>query len=103
MTSRVAGLFAGIGGFELGFRSAGFTTKFLCESWEPAQRVLKRHFEGVTLRGDINGLTTIPQVEVVCAGFPCTDLSQAGRTAGIGGEQSGLVMKALDLVEASPP
>lgn len=97
-----AGLFAGIGGLELGF-SEWFEAEFLCEWWEPARQVLRRRFPGVPTFGDINELASLPQVNVVCAGFPCTDLSQAGRTAGIDGQQSGLVKKALELVGQTPP
>lgn len=91
---RVAGLFAGIGGIELGFQRAtrgGVDTPLLCEWWQPAQRVLAAHFPGVPVHADVRDLRTLPDVDVVTAGFPCTDLSQAGRTQGIAGSQSSLV------------
>ena len=100
---RVAGLFAGIGGFELGLQTSGYQAEYLCEWWEPAEKVLAKHFPDIPLAGDIGAVESIPEVEVVCAGFPCTDLSQAGRTAGIHGDQSGLVFKALQLVDKTPP
>jgi DNA (cytosine-5)-methyltransferase 1 len=91
----VVGLFAGIGGLERGFAAAlGGRTHptLLCESWEPARRVLAAHFPDVPLHPDVRELRDLPAgTDVVTAGFPCTDLSQAGRTAGIGGRQSGLV------------
>ncbi len=103
---KVAGLFAGIGGIELGFRRAWGTaldTQLLCESWEPAQKVLSAQFEGVPLHPDVQELRDLPAgVDVLAAGFPCTDLSQAGRTAGIEGANSGLVahvFEALRLAE----
>jgi DNA (cytosine-5)-methyltransferase 1 len=99
----VAGLFAGIGGLELGLSRAGFEAELLCEWWEPAQAVLKHQFPDVPLHGDIQDLKHLPDVDVVTAGFPCTDLSQAGRTAGIHGEASGLVKHLFELLaEASP-
>jgi DNA (cytosine-5)-methyltransferase 1 len=52
--------------------------------------------------GDINEITALPPVFMVTGGFPCTDLSQAGQTAGIEGDQSGLVRKALALVDNHP-
>lgn len=92
---RVAGLFAGIGGIELGLKKAlghRLNTVLLCESWEPAQQVLKTHFPSTELHDDVATLGSLPaNLDLVAAGFPCTDLSQAGRTAGIHGEQSGLV------------
>jgi DNA (cytosine-5)-methyltransferase 1 len=45
----------------------------------------------------------LPDVAVVLAGFPCTDLSQVGRAAGISGDESGLIFKALDLVQVTQP
>jgi DNA (cytosine-5)-methyltransferase 1 len=94
----VAGLFAGIGGIETGLAKSGFHAEYLSEWWEPARQVLRRRFPDVPLVGDINDIRAIPPVTVVTGGFPCTDLSQAGRTAGIEGYRSGLVHKALALV-----
>lgn len=92
---KMVGLFAGIGGIELGFQralGAGVETELLCEWWEPAKQVLSARFEGVDVHPDVRELRDVPRgTDVLAAGFPCTDLSQAGRTAGIGGEQSGLV------------
>lgn len=92
---RIAGLFAGIGGIELGFQQAlgaDAQTDLLCEWWEPAKAVLKLRFPEVDLHPDVRELRTLPAgLDVLAAGFPCTDLSQAGRTAGIDGTQSGLV------------
>ena len=99
----VAGLFAGIGGLELGFHQAGARTELLCEKWEPARAVLGEHFPGVDLRGDIIDLKELPATDVVTAGFPCTDLSQAGRTAGIHGRESGLVKYLFDLLDTAHP
>lgn len=95
----VAGLFAGIGGIELGLKECGATTELLCEWWEPAQAVLAERFPGVPLVGDVRELDRLPDVDLVTAGFPCTDLSQAGRTKGIEGEASGLVGEVFRLVQ----
>ncbi|MEU5094834.1 DNA cytosine methyltransferase [Streptomyces sp. NPDC020996] len=102
-TPTVAGLFAGIGGLELGLHRAGFETKLLCEWAEPAKAVLLDQFPDVDYHNDIQDLPALPPVDVVTAGFPCTDLSQAGRTAGIHGKQSGLVKHLFELLaDASP-
>jgi DNA (cytosine-5)-methyltransferase 1 len=92
---RVAALFAGIGGIELGLsRAMGprLETPLISELWAPAQGVLAARFPESELHPDIRTLTSLPAgVDLVTAGFPCTDLSQAGRTAGIDGAASGLV------------
>jgi DNA (cytosine-5)-methyltransferase 1 len=101
---RVAGLFAGIGGIELGLDGAGHETVLLCESWEPASSVLRRRFPGVPCHPDIRELRSLPRsVDLVTAGFPCQDLSQAGMLAGIGGEQSGLVDYVFKLIRRRHP
>ena len=79
---KVAGLFAGIGGFELGLHRAGHQTELMCEILPPARAVLAHRFEGVEIAPDVRKLTSLPaSVDVVCAGFPCQDLSQAGSTS----------------------
>jgi DNA (cytosine-5)-methyltransferase 1 len=76
----------------------------LCEWWTPARDVLAARFPGVELHPDVRELGELPAtVDVLAAGFPCTDLSQAGRTAGITGAQSSLVghvFEALRLAAA---
>ncbi|WP_107706266.1 DNA cytosine methyltransferase [Nocardioides allogilvus] len=99
---RSVGLFAGIGGFELGLQRAGIDIELLCEYWDPAAAVLKSRFDADVV-GDIRDLVALPEVDVVTAGFPCTDLSQVGRTAGIDGNESGLVREAFRLIEKTPP
>ena len=99
----VAGLFAGIGGLELGFHESGARTKLLCEIWEPARTVLEKRFPGVELRGNIRDVGELPATDVVTAGFPCQDLSQAGRTAGIHGSESGMVRYLFTLLRKAHP
>lgn len=96
---RTAGLFAGIGGLELGLERAGHKTKFLCEIDPSARAVLKRKFRGVRKYDDITTLAELPPIDVITAGFPCQDLSQAGRTEGIHGKRSGLVAHVWRLLE----
>jgi DNA (cytosine-5)-methyltransferase 1 len=95
----VAGLFAGIGGIELGLNSAGHESVLLCEIDAGASRVLSHRFPGVHLESDVRRIGSLPRVDVVAAGFPCQDLSQAGRTAGIGGGQSSLVSHVFRLLD----
>jgi DNA (cytosine-5)-methyltransferase 1 len=97
---QVAGLFAGIGGFELGMAAAGHQTSMLCEIWAPARAVLAARYPDAPLAPDIVDLADLPsEVEAVVAGFPCQDLSQAGMTAGIGGRRSGLVGHVFRLLD----
>jgi DNA (cytosine-5)-methyltransferase 1 len=101
---KVAGLFAGIGGVELGFHRAGLETTLLCEVWQPARDVLAARFPNIDIADDVRELKALPRdADVVTAGFPCTDISQAGRTAGIGGEQSGLVAHVFRLLDKHEP
>ncbi len=97
---KVAGLFAGIGGFELGLAEAGFHPEFFCEIDSGAAAVLNKRFPGVRVAPDIRAMKRLPDVDVITAGFPCQDLSQAGRTAGIRGENSGLVQEVFRLLKA---
>ena len=100
---RVAGLFAGIGGIELGLHRAGHRSVLLNEIEPGAQAVLRAHFPDVKLTGDVCDLRSLPDVDLVAAGFPCQDLSQAGRTLGIRGSRSGLVDKVFKLLETANP
>lgn len=89
---RVAGLFAGIGGLELGLSLAGHENVMLCEIDPGAKAVLKTRFPESPLVDDVNDVTVLPRgTSLLVAGFPCQDLSQAGATKGISGSQSGLV------------
>ncbi|MGL6234436.1 MAG: DNA cytosine methyltransferase [Segniliparus sp.] len=92
------GLFAGIGGIEQGLAQAGIRSELLCEIDSGAVAVLRRHMPEVPLAPDVQTIESIPKVDVVAAGFPCQDLSQAGRTAGITGARSGLVEHVFRLV-----
>jgi DNA (cytosine-5)-methyltransferase 1 len=97
---RVAGLFAGIGGIEEGLHRAGHKTTQLCEVEPGAQAVLRARFPGVDLVPDIRELCSLASsVDMITAGFPCQDLSQAGLTTGIEGSKSGLVGEVFRLLE----
>src|SRR5215207_343446 len=95
----VAGLFAGIGGIELGLERAGHKSKLLCEIDPGACSVLGSRFPNVPLARDVREIAALPRVDLLTGGFPCQDLSQAGRTAGIGGRNSGLVGHVFRLLD----
>ena len=66
---RSVGLFAGIGGFEVGLQRAGIGTELLCEYREPAATVLAKRFD-TDVVGDIRDLEALPSVDIVTAGVP---------------------------------
>jgi DNA (cytosine-5)-methyltransferase 1 len=96
---KVAGLFAGIGGLELGLAQSGHETQLLCEIDETAGSVLRKRFPSVPLVRDIRKLKDLPAgTDLLAGGFPCQDLSQAGETRGITGSRSGLVDEVFRLL-----
>ena len=96
---KVTGLFAGIGGLELGLSQAGHQTLAVAEISESANVVLADRIDAPNL-GDVTRVRGVPEdTELLTAGFPCQDLSQAGRTAGIGGTRSGLIGAVFDILD----
>lgn len=99
---RVAGLFSGIGGFELAFAQAGFRPALLAEIDPDAHRVLKFRFPEIELFSDVRNPLHIPNdVTVLTAGFPCQNLSMAGDKTGIDGRKSGIVSRMFELIKQS--
>lgn len=95
----MVGLFAGIGGLERGLGERGWHTELLCEIDPGAVAVLAARFPQTPIHSDVTTLRALPAgIDLVAAGFPCQDLSQAGRTAGITGERSGLIDEVFRLV-----
>ena len=96
----IAGLFAGVGGLERGLARAGHETALLCENDPGAVAVLESRFEETDFHKDVCTLRRLPRgTTLLAAGFPCQDLSQAGRTVGIAGARSGLVAEVFRLIE----
>ena len=93
---KVLDLFSGIGGFSLGLERAGMQTVAFCEIDPYCRGVLAKHWPSVPCYDDVRSLTAdrlssdgvVP--DVICGGFPCQDISVAGKGAGIEGERSGL-------------
>lgn len=99
---RVAGLFSGIGGFELAFSDVGFETALLVEVDPAARAVLRKRFPDVAIEKDVSDLVSLPEgADVLTAGFPCQNLSMAGDKSGIYGPKSNIVEKMFDLIERS--
>lgn len=102
---RVLDLFSGIGGFSLGLeRTGGFETVAFCEIESFPRRVLAKHWPKVPIYDDVQTLTVGRlradgiAADVICGGFPCQDISTAGKGAGLAGERSGLWREYARLV-----
>lgn len=106
MTLRIIDTFAGIGGFSLAAHwLGGFQTVQFVE-WEPyCQQILRQHFPNVPIHGDISTFhPTAGSADVVCGGFPCQDLSVAGKQTGIKrGTRSGLFYELMRVVRVVRP
>ncbi len=88
----IGSLFSGIGGLELGLERAGLgPVVWQAECAEYPRRVLAKHWPGVKRYERVEQVGSDSHaVGVVCGGFPCQDISQAGRKAGLSGARSGL-------------
>lgn len=98
-------LFSGIGGFDLGFERAGMKCAWQCEIDPKASAVLARHWPGVPNIGDVRNVRrdNVETVDVICGGFPCQDLSVAGKRAGLAGERSGLWFEFARVIDKLEP
>jgi DNA (cytosine-5)-methyltransferase 1 len=102
----VGSLFAGIGGIEKGLEdTGGFKTVWQVELDDYARRVLAKHWPDVRRWDDVR---TFPpegdwSCDLICGGFPCQDISNAGKRAGIDGERSGLWSEYIRVVRTLRP
>lgn len=100
-------LFSGIGGFDLGFQRAGIECVAVCEIDKNAQSVLRRRFPKAQLFDDVRkiGKETHERksIDLVCGGFPCQDISIAGKRAGLAGERSGLWFEFARVIDELEP
>ena len=88
---RVLDLFSGIGGFSLGLERAGMRTVQFVEMDPFCRAVLAQHWPGVPIHDDIRTFhAPAGFADVLCGGFPCQDISVAGKGAGLAGARSGL-------------
>jgi DNA (cytosine-5)-methyltransferase 1 len=104
---RVGSLFSGIGGIELGLeRAGGFETAWFVEWDAYAQAVLRKHWPGVPVYGDVRSIdwATVEPVDVLTGGFPCQDASIANpHGEGISGQRTGLWKHYLEAVRILRP
>mgnify|MGYP003334990707 FL=1 len=89
---RVVSLFAGIGGFDLGFTQAGMEVVAHVERDMKCRKLLAAKFPDAAMLDDVctAGFGNLPDCDVLAGGWPCQDLSQAGKRAGLAGARSGL-------------
>src|ERR1700761_4059719 len=93
-------------GFSLGFEAVGMHTAAFCECDPYAQAVLRKHWPNTTIHPDIrtlDGSEYADSIDVVCGGFPCQDISLAGKRSGITGERSGLYREILRTIRVVRP
>jgi DNA (cytosine-5)-methyltransferase 1 len=108
---KVLDLFSGIGGFSLGLGRAGMQTVAFCEIDPFCRRVLRKHWPDVPIYGDVRNLNAkrlqadgIRQIDVICGGFPCQDISAANKNGeGLRGKRSGLWQEYASLIEEIKP
>jgi len=109
---KLGSFFSGIGGLELGLEAAlGAETVFQCERDPYARRVLAKHWPGVPRFNDVRAFASrrwtdshpIPHADVWCGGFPCQDISVAGKQVGIHGARSGLFFTWMRAVRIFRP
>lgn len=98
-------LFSGIGGIDLAFERAGFAVAWQVEIDRQARSVLARHWPDVPKFDDVRevGKKQLSKVDVIAGGFPCQDLSVAGKRGGIVGERSGLYFEMVRIVHELRP
>lgn len=89
---RFISLFAGIGGFDLGFERADMQCVAQVEKEKKSLKTLSHHWPDVPKFDDVCtvGKLCLPECDVICGGFPCQDLSIAGKRSGLAGKRSGL-------------
>jgi len=113
----VGSLFAGIGGIEKGLEdTGGFVTKWQVEMDDYATQVLEKHWPDVTRWRDVRTFPPPAQspwlgaawrekwsVDLICGGFPCQDISYAGKGAGLAGARSGLFFEVVRVARCLRP
>ncbi len=98
-------LFAGIGGFDLGFQRAGVKTVATVEIDANCRKLLKAKWPDAVHLDDVrtSGRHNLPECDIVTFGFPCQDLSVAGKRAGLKGKRSGLFYEAMRIIDELQP
>lgn len=96
-------LFSGIGGFENGAEMAGIETLWNCEIEKYQGKILELRFPNAERHTDITKATGFRYVDIISGGFPCQDISLAGKREGIKGKRSGLWSEMCRIVREVGP
>ncbi|WP_082806958.1 DNA cytosine methyltransferase [Collimonas pratensis] len=101
----IGSLFAGIGGFDLGFEQAGFTTSWQVEIDPTCRAVLRDRFPQATQYNDVRlcGAANLSPVDVITGGFPCQDVSAMGKRRGLAGSRTGLFFEVIRIINELRP
>ena len=104
----VLDIFSGIGGFSIGLETASMQTVAFCEINPFCRTVLKRHWPSIPIFTDITtlykeDLKMLPRIDVIAGGFPCQDISVAGKQKGITAKRSGLWKEFVRLINEIRP
>lgn len=101
----IGSLFSGIGGLELGLeRALSARTVWQVEADPFCRQVLAKHWPEAIRHDDVCAARNLPYVDVICGGFPCQDISAAGKGAGIErGARSGLWREFARIVQETQP
>lgn len=102
----VGSLFSGIGGLDLGLERAGMKILWQCENDPFCQKVLRKHWPEVEIYDDVRKLDgrAVAPIDVLCGGFPCQDVSEAGLRRGMGSEtRSGLWAEFARVIGEAKP
>jgi len=104
---KIGSLFAGIGGFELGLERAipGAETIWQVEQNAFCQKVLAKHWPDAKIYNDVRNITrdNVEPIDILCGGFPCQDISLAGKGMGLHGKKSGLWWEMLRIISELRP
>ena len=105
MSLRMIDTFSGIGGFSLAARwLGGIQTVQFVEREPYCHRILRKHWPTVPIHDDICTFEPAQgSADIVCGGFPCQDISTAGKGAGLAGERSGLFYELLRVIRLVEP
>lgn len=98
-------LFAGVGGFDLGFERAGIKTIAFSETNSHCVKLFQKHFPSAKWLNDVQKIDgkQFKSVDVICGGFPCQDVSLAGKRAGLAGSRSGLFWQFHRIIDEARP
>ena len=104
---RLGSLFSGIGGFELGLERAipGLRTVWQVEQEPFCQSILRKHWKDSIIYDDVRTInkTNVAPIDILCGGFPCQDISLAGKGGGINAERSGLWWEYHRIIDELQP